>query len=244
MRYFLELAYNGAAFHGWQRQPQQMSVQQVLEDSFSTILGRPIDIVGCGRTDTGVHASQYFAHFEYAGDFPKEFLRRINKYLPDDVVIYRLYPVDDNLHARFSAHYRAYRYHVSLVRDPFRQQTVTYYPYAQQLDTGLMQEAAQLLLNYELFAPFCKSGSDVEIPRCDLYRCEWEFREQEYILHIAANRFLRGMVRLIVGMCLDVGRGKTSLVEVQLAMDNQTRLDRANSAPPNGLFLTEVRYPE
>ncbi len=242
MRYFIELAYNGATFHGWQRQPRQISVQQVLEDSFSTILGRTIEIMGCGRTDTGVHASQYFAHFDFDGVLPAGFVRRINKYLPPAIVVYRLFPVADDLHARFSAHYRAYRYHLSLVKDPFRQQTATFYPYAKKLDRSLLQEAALLLPKYELFAPFCKSGSDVEVPHCTLHRAEWVFGEREYVFHIAANRFLRGMVRLIVGMCLDVAREKTTLAEVELAMEEQTRLVRASSAPPEGLFLEEVRY--
>lgn len=244
MRYFIELAYNGANYHGWQKQPRDQSVQQTLEDSFSTILGKTIDMAGCGRTDSGVHASQYFAHFEFAGEIPVRFIRRINKYLPADIVIYRLYPVAPDMHARFSAHYRAYRYHLSLLKDPFRKQTATFYPYAHQLDTDKMQAAAALIKEYELFAPFCKTGSDVDEPRCQLFHSAWTFQENEYIFEIAANRFLRGMVRLIVGMCLDVGREKVSLSEVKEALDNQHRLRKANSAPAEGLFLSEVRYAE
>ncbi|RME93544.1 MAG: tRNA pseudouridine(38-40) synthase TruA [Bacteroidetes bacterium] len=243
MRYFLELAYHGALYHGWQKQPNAPSVQETLEHAFSTILNQPIEITGCGRTDTGVHASQYFAHFDFQGQFPHEFLRRINKFLPKDIAILQLFPVDWQQHSRFDAHYRAYRYHLSARKNVFRPDTLLYYPRATQLNKTLMTEAAALLLEYDHFAPFCKTGSDAKTMRCELYRSEWEFGEQEYIYHIAANRFLRGMVRLIVGMQLSVGLGKIKLSEVRAAMDQQTRLDKALSVPPEGLFLTEVRYP-
>lgn len=243
MRYFLELSYHGANYHGWQKQPQAVSVQEVLEQAFSTVLNHPIEITGCGRTDTGVHASQYFAHFDFQGQFPREFLRRINKFLPKDIAIHQLFPVDWQQHSRFDAHYRAYRYHLSPVKDVFRPATVLYYPRATQLNKTLMEEAAALLLEYDHFLPFCKTGSDAKTMRCTLHRSEWVFTEKEYVYHIAANRFLRGMVRLIVGMQLSVGLGKIKLPEVRHALDTQTRLPKALSVAPEGLFLTEVRYP-
>ncbi|MCB0635444.1 MAG: tRNA pseudouridine(38-40) synthase TruA [Lewinella sp.] len=243
MRYFMELAYNGTRFHGWQRQPADASVQETLEEAFSLILRHPIELTGCGRTDTGVHASQYFAHFEFPGDFPPGFLRRINKFLGPDIAIYAIFPVEGDAHARFSANYRAYRYDLTSRKDPFRRETAFYYPWAAQLDHDQMQAAARLLLDYEDFTPFCKTGSDAKTMRCTLHRSEWLFGEHDLSYHIAANRFLRGMVRLIVGMCLSVGEGKLSLAEVRKAMDEQTLLPKSVSINPEGLFLCEVRYP-
>jgi tRNA pseudouridine38-40 synthase len=243
MRYFMELAYNGARFHGWQRQPADASVQETLEDAFSLILRSPLEITGCGRTDTGVHASQYFAHFDFAGEFPPGFIRRINKFLGPDIAVYSIFPVDQEAHARFSAHYRAYRYDLTSRKDPFRRETAFYYPWAAQLDREKMQAAARLLRDYEAFAPFCKTGSDAKTMRCELFRSEWVFGEHELSYHVAANRFLRGMVRLIVGMCLSVGEGKLTLDEVKEALEQQTFLPKSVSINPEGLFLCEVRYP-
>ncbi len=242
MRYFLHLAYNGARYAGWQRQPHAASVQQVLEDSFSTILGRPIEMTGCGRTDTGVHAACYYAHFDYEGTFPEGFGRRINKFLPPDIVVYRLLPVEADAHARFDARYRAYFYHISLQKDPFRTQTSYFYPFADRVDRERLQAAAALLPEYQQFLPFCKTGSDAKTMRCELFRSEWELRENEWIYHIAANRFLRGMVRLCVGMCLSVGTGQIELESVRQALDRQERLVKALSVPPEGLFLSEIKY--
>lgn len=244
MRYFIQLAYNGTAYYGWQRQPAARSVQQSLEESFSTILGQAIEITGCGRTDTGVHATFYIAHFDFEGHFPEGFLRRINKFLPADVVIYDIYPVKADAHARFDAYYRAYAYHLSLVKDPFQQHTAYFYPFADKLRPELMQEAAALVAQYELFLPFCKTGSDAQTMRCQIHRSEWVFGEREMVYHIAANRFLRGMVRLVVGMCLSVGNGQLSLDEVRYALDEQKPLPKSLSVSPAGLFLCEVRYPE
>lgn len=242
MRYFLELAYNGAHYYGWQRQPDQRGVQETLEEAFSTVLRQPIEMTGCGRTDTGVHAAFYVAHFDYEGELPEEVLRRLNKFLPEDIALRRLYPVAPTAHARFDARYRAYRYHLSLQKDPFRPLTSYFFPFADRLDTKSMQEAAQLLLSYDQFLPFCKTGSDALTMRCTLYRSEWEFGAEEYVFHIAANRFLRGMVRLIVGMCLTVGQGQLPLSAVREALDRQVPLPKSLSVPPNGLFLSEVRY--
>lgn len=243
MRYFIELAYNGTRFHGWQRQPEDASVQETLEEAFSLILRDQVEITGCGRTDTGVHASQYFAHFDFGGEFPPNFPRRINKFLGPDIALHAIEAVAPEAHARFDATYRAYRYDISARKDPFRQETALYYPWAEQLDRSAMQAAAGLLLEYEEFAPFCKTGSDAKTKRCQLFRSEWEFHPQAMSYHIAANRFLRGMVRLIVGMCLSVGEGKLSLEEVRTALDQQTPLPKSVSINPEGLFLCEVRYP-
>ena len=245
MRYFVELAYNGTRYYGWQRQARQLSVQEALEKAFSTILNTPIAITGCGRTDTGVHAKQYFIHFDYEGEFPPAFDRRINKFVGPDIVLYRFWQVAENAHARFDATHRAYEYHLSFIKNPFEQETTYFFPFASQLDIVAMQEAARLLLTYSAFYPFCKSDTDVKTMRCELRQAEWEWQAatQKLIFHIAANRFLRGMVRLIVGMCLNVGLHKLKLAEVKEAMDQQIRIPKSLSVPPQGLFLTDIRYP-
>jgi tRNA pseudouridine38-40 synthase len=243
MRYFIHLAYNGAKYSGWQRQPKCRSVQETLETAFSTILSVPVEIVGCGRTDAGVHARTYFAHFDFDGIFPEAFLRRMNKFLPADIVLYDMIPVAAEAHARFDAYHRAYEYHICLRKDPFRQHTTWFYPFGDRLSLEQMEAAASLLLNYSHFYTFCKSGSDAKTMACQLYNSHWVKDGDQLVFHIAANRFLRGMVRLIVGMCLSVGSGQISLREVREALDKQQWLSKSVSVPPDGLFLTEVRYP-
>lgn len=243
MRYFAELAYNGSQYSGWQKQPDQISVQSTLEHAFSTILSHPVEVVGCGRTDTGVHARQYFLHFDYPGAFPQEFVRRINKFLPGDIAIYRIFPVPPEAHARFDASSRGYSYYLHLRKDPFRQQTSYFYPFADQTSQERMVKAAELLLNYQAFYPFCKSNNDAKTMLCQLEQSTWAFSEHTWVFHITANRFLRGMVRLIVGMCLNVGLGKVQLQEVETALEKQVRLKKSWSAPPEGLYLRDIRYP-
>ncbi|MEM6769161.1 MAG: tRNA pseudouridine(38-40) synthase TruA, partial [Bacteroidota bacterium] len=241
-RYVLELAYNGTNYAGWQRQPNALSVEEAIDTALSLILGEKIKIVGCGRTDTGVHASYYVAHFDFAGAFPPAFLRRFNRFLADDIAILGLYAVASDFHARFHATGRGYTYRITLHKDPFRQQTVTSLPQLKGLDQEKMQAAASLLLNYTAFAPFCKTNSDAFTMNCALREARWVFTDSDWTFHISANRFLRGMVRLIVGMCLRVGEGKLSLEQVREAMDEQKRLPKPWSAPANGLFLSAVDY--
>ena len=244
-RYFIECSYLGSEYFGWQKQPRQLTVQETIEDALTTILGKQIDITGCGRTDTGVHAKGYVAHFNFDGEFPPHFHNRINKFLPKDLVIHHLYPVHWDAHARFDAYHRAYEYHLILAKDPFKQQRAYYYPFAQRPNLQKMQQVAGLLLQYEVFFPFCKTNHNAKTLICDLRRSEWVEGDHtdHLIFNIASNRFLRGMVRLIVGMCLNVGTGKVTLDEVRAAMDNQERLSKSTSAPPEGLYLTDIRYP-
>ena len=250
-RHLLHLAYNGANYHGWQRQPHSRSVQQTIEETLSTIIGAPTEILGCGRTDTGVHASQYVAHFDIEGELPNDVLRRLNRMLPPDIAIHAIEAAGPStsrpgepLHARFDATHRAYRYDIVRDKDPFRQGTAWHYHAFRQLDVAQLNEAAAVLLEYEEFAPFCKSKHDAKTMRCDLRRSEWVLAEAGDSLHyhIAADRFLRGMVRLIVGACVQVALGKLSLKQLRDALDTQTRLAKPLSVPPDGLFLTEVRY--
>ncbi|MFT5165607.1 MAG: tRNA pseudouridine38-40 synthase [Saprospiraceae bacterium] len=245
MRYFLKLSYRGSKYHGWQIQPESPSIQQKIVDGLSIILRTPIEITGCGRTDTGVHARDYVAHFDYGGSFPSDFLKRINKCLPEDIAIVTLSPVSSDAHARFDAKHRAYEYHVVFSKTPFDIDTAYHFPFLKDLDLEKLQAAAALLLEYKDFFPFCKTNTQVKTMRCELFRSEWEVDEEngKMIFHIAANRFLRGMVRLIVGMCLNVATGKITLASVKNAMETQTRLPKSLSVPPHGLYLVDIRYP-
>ncbi len=242
MRYFIKLAYKGTNYKGWQIQPNAPSVQETTENALSLIFNQPIKIVGCGRTDTGVHAKDYYAHFDFDNEIPKGFLPRINKILPPDIVIYELQPVENAAHARFGAYHRAYQYHIVFDKNPFEIDTAWYYYRARNLDIDKMNEAAQLLLNYSEFGPFCKTGHQAKTLICDIKRSEWEVREDRLIYHVAANRFLRGMVRLIVGMCINIGIEKITIEDVKWAMDNQTILKKSYSVPPDGLYLCDIKY--
>ncbi len=238
----LELAYRGTAYAGWQRQPNARSVEETIDTALSTVLGAPIKLVGCGRTDAGVHASDYAAHFDFGGKLPPRLLGRLNRYLPEDIALRGLYEVSTDVHARFSATQRSYRYCISYAKDPFRPDTVAWLPQLRDLDRERMQEAAALLLAYDEFAPFCKTNSDAYTMRCTLTESRWDFGAEELCYRISADRFLRGMVRLIVGMCLQVGTGQLQADEVRRALDRQQRLPRPLSVPACGLFLTRVQY--
>lgn len=244
MRYFLELAYDGTHFSGWQRQPNAPSVQATIEEALSLILRTPIEIVGCGRTDAGVHAGYYVAHFDFGGTFPEGFVARLNKFLPPAISIFELRPVAETAHARFDAIRRGYTYYISTRKDPFRKHTAYHFPFFAQLDQEKAQAAAELLLAYTAFFPFCKSHSDAKTMNCRLVTSTWTFEPEQHRAQyrVEADRFLRGMVRLIVGTCLNVGLGKLQLAEVKTALDQQTRLPKAWSVPPQGLFLDEVVY--
>ena len=242
MRYFIQLAYRGTNYSGWQIQPNATTVQETIEQAMSTILSQKIEITGCGRTDTGVHAKEYYAHFDYEQPFPKKFLQRINKFLPADIVFYDIKAMPENAHARFDAYHRAYEYHIVYDKNPFEIGTAWYYYQARELDLEKMQQAAQLLMSFEEFAPFCKTGHQSNTVICYLKRSKWEVREDRLVFHIAANRFLRGMVRLIVGMCINIGTGKIEVKDLLQAMEHQTMLKKSYSAPPDGLYLCDIRY--
>lgn len=244
VRYFAEIAYRGTNYHGWQKQDNAPSVQETIQQAFSTILGVE-EVVGCGRTDTAVHASQYFMHFDFNGQFPDEFLRRINKFLEEDIVIKRIFEVDDTAHARFDAIERSYTYYISRFKDPFKHDMAWHFPFFERLSIDKLNEVASLLLNYSEFTPFCKTNSDAKTMKCQLTKAEWVLgnNQNELVFYIASNRFLRGMVRLIVGACINVGIGKVSLEEIKCALDNQTLIKKSWSVPAHGLFISCVKYP-
>jgi len=242
-RYFLEFAYNGTRFHGYQIQPNGLSIQESIQHALSILLKTETEITGCGRTDSGVHALQYYAHFDFEANLPANLIYSLNGMLKKDIVFYRCIPVQDVAHARFDAISRSYIYHIDLRPNPFRQETSYYCPFAADLDKDLVQKAASILLEYQEFDTFCLSDNDAKTKICKLSRSEWIFNQWNWEYHVRSDRFLRGMIRLIVGMCLNVGKGKISLDELRFAMENKTALKHAWSAPASGLFLTDIRYP-
>lgn len=245
MRYFLTLSYRGTRYAGWQVQPNAPSVQAALEAALSTILREKIAVTGCGRTDAGVHARHYVAHFDTSQDLSPQFTHSLNSILPSDVAVQDFRAVAAEAHARFDAYERSYQYHFSLRKDPFSTETAWFYPMHARLDFEPMQALATMLHDYSAFFPFCKSDSGLEHYACALKAAYWEQRpdEHQWVFHISANRFLRGMVRLIVGASVQVGNGQLLLSDIRAALDEQKTLKKSLSAPPQGLFLTDVKYP-
>ncbi len=220
-----------------------MTVQQKIEEAITTVLRTEVPVVGCGRTDAGVHALQYMLHFDFDASLPEDFLFRLNRILPKDIAIQKVCEVKADAHARFDANHRAYEYRVGPTKNPFTINTAFFYPFFHKLDRDKMQAAAKMLSEHKEFFPFCKSNTDVKTMECSIFRSEWIFKEDEMIYEVAANRFLRGMIRLIVGMSLNVGLGKLSLEELQTALIKQERLRKSYSVPPQGLFLKDILYP-
>jgi tRNA pseudouridine38-40 synthase len=246
MRYFLELSYLGTSFCGWQRQPNGLTVQEALETALSTILRESIEITGCGRTDSGVHARYYVAHFDANGTPPATLLQGLNSLLPDAVAVRSVTPVSENAHARFDAFERSYEYYITAVKDPFVTEMAWYHPAALRLDRAKMQEVASLLPQYKDFFPFCKADSGLDTYACALKSAAWRFQEDgnRMVFTITSNRFLRGMVRLIVGACIQAGQGQLLPSDVKEALQVQKSLSKSLSVPAHGLFLTDVKYPE
>ncbi|WP_196885426.1 tRNA pseudouridine(38-40) synthase TruA [Aureivirga sp. CE67] len=243
MRYFIELAYNGKNFHGWQIQPDAISVQEVIEKGLSKILREEIQIVGAGRTDTGVHASQMFAHFETDKDLSKEdYAYKLNAVLPDEVVIYEIFPVTDEAHARFDATSRSYEYRIFLGRDPFCIDTTLQFHH-KKLNVELMNEAAKVLFNHINFKCFSKSKTDVRTYNCKIYEAKWVLEEKHLTFHVSADRFLRNMVRAIVGTLLEIGLEKKKVEDLEKIILSENRSKAGVSVPAKGLFLTKVEYP-
>ncbi len=242
-RYFLEFAYNGTRFHGYQIQPNGLSIQEAIQRTLSILLKTETELTGCGRTDSGVHALQYYAHFNFDGNLPANLIYALNSMLKKDIVFYRCIPVQDAAHARFDAISRSYVYYIDLRPNPFRQETSYYCPFASDVNKDLMQKAASILLEYQQFDTFCLTHNDAKTKICKLNRSEWIFNQWDWEYHVRSDRFLRGMIRLIVGMCLNVGKGKISLDELKFALDNKIALKQAWSVPACGLFLTDIKYP-
>lgn len=243
MRYFLEIAYNGKNYSGWQIQPNAPSIQETLTNALSTILREELNIVGAGRTDAGVHASQLFVHFDVDEELDEELVQKLNSFLPDDIVVKNLFLVSDEAHARFDAVSRSYEYRILLGRDPFTLDT-TWQLYYQQLDVDMMNKATAELFNYTNFKSFSKSKTDVKTYNCKVIRAKWILDNNLLTFHISADRFLRNMVRAIVGTLIEVGLGKKTVEDFRKIIESEDRSKAGFSVPPQGLFLVKVAYPE
>jgi tRNA pseudouridine38-40 synthase len=246
-RYFIELSYNGADYHGWQIQKNAVSVQETLNDRLSIILRQPIETTGCGRTDTGVHAKQFFAHFDMEVSMDhgpwimdKNILRSLNAILPDDIAIKDIFPVAADAHARFDAKLRTYEYHIHFNKDPFKQ------GYSWELrdrpDINLMNAAAKIMAEYTDFSCFSKSNTQVKTNNCKISAAEWFETENGIVFRISADRFLRNMVRAIVGTLIMVGRKEIEPEAVRHIIESKNRSNAGTSVPACGLYLTEVLY--
>ncbi len=243
-RYFITLSYDGTRYHGWQIQPNGISVQARLQEALSTLLRQPVSVTGAGRTDAGVHARMMVAHFDIDAPLPldtRQLAYKLNRLLPYDIAVSKVEPVGNDMHARFSAKSRMYRYYIHTVKDPFRRaySCEIHYP----LDFGRMNEAARVLTTYEDFGAFCKSGADVKTTLCEVTDAEWvQTSPESWYFEIRANRFLRNMVRAVVGTLVEVGRGRLSLDEFRKVIEGKRRTDAGESMPGNALFLEDIIY--
>ncbi len=245
MRYFIELQYNGAAYCGWQRQQGQPSVQQTLEAALSTYLREAIEVVGAGRTDTGVHAAYYVAHFDCAGSIedPEQTLYKLNRILPDDIAVTALCEVAAEAHARFDAVEREYRYYITPRKNAFTRPLV--WQYFVSLDVEKMNRAAEVLLEERDFTSFAKLNSNNKTNICRVVKAEWSEDEHGVLCFtIRADRFLRNMVRAIVGTLVDVGRGRYTVEEFAEIVRSRDLARSSGGAPAQGLYLYDVRYPD
>jgi tRNA pseudouridine38-40 synthase len=242
LRYFIELAYNGKQYHGWQRQPNALAVQEVVEGALALMLNTETELVGAGRTDAGVHARQLFAHFDAVIIDKKALMTKLNSFLPKDIVIKNIFEVPEAAHARFHAVARSYEYVISSRKDPFM--TDFAYFFKKELRVDLMNEACEVLFNYENFKCFSKSKTDVKTYNCTITKAVWKKQGDHLVFHIAANRFLRNMVRAIVGTCIEVGLEKMTLNEFHQVIESEDRSRAGASVPGHGLYLTKVSYPD
>lgn len=243
-RYFIQLSYDGSAYHGWQIQNNAKTIQEELNEALSTALRSEIYCVGCGRTDTGVHAKQFFAHFdlEQPLDSCEQLCFKLNGILPQDIAIQRCFPVTADAHTRFSATSRSYEYLITGKKDPFSVNRA--FEHRGTLDIDRMNKGAAELLNHEDFTSFAKLHTDTEHNLCDLQHAEWQLEAGLLTFRITANRFLRNMVRAIVGTLVEVGRGKLSLDDVKHIIEAKDRSAAGFSAPAHGLYLSRVTYPK
>jgi len=241
LRYFLDISYRGGNYHGWQIQDNAVTVQGVLEKALSNVLGAKIDILGSGRTDTGVHASSQIVHLDSPRAFDPLLIFRINGYLPKDICIKSARLVRDDAHARFDATSRAYVYRITLVKNPF-EIGLAYYFYP-PINIDEMNKAAQIIFQYDDFESFSKVHTDVTNFNCNIFQAYWEQNGDMLYFHVKANRFLRGMVRTLVGTMLEVGKGRMNLDEFEQIILAKDRKRAGISAPPEALYLSEVAYP-
>lgn len=245
-RYFIELSYLGTNYHGWQMQPNAITVQQKVNEALETIFQCEIMVTGCGRTDTGVHASQYFAHVDLDLELVNlseiDLTYKLNLMLPFDIAIHRIFEVTPESHARFDASSRTYEYHINIQKNPFLHE-LSFRLNVKEPDFSKMNEAAKILFKYKDFECFSKTGTDVNNFNCDIKQAFWEQRKASWVFTIQADRFLRNMVRAIVGTLLEVGLGKMNLEEFKKVIESKNRSNAGYSVPPQGLYLSKIEYP-
>lgn len=244
-RYFIQLAFDGTNFKGWQQQNKVLTVQNTINAAISTILKEEINVTGCGRTDAGVHAHHFFAHFDTRKlldhQIRIDLTKRLNGYLSYDIALQEIIPVMNEAHARFDALSRTYKYYISRVKDPF---IVKYsYDFREKLNIGLMNKGAGLIRQYKDFTSFSKVNTQTKTNICKISEAYWEETADVLVFTITADRFLRNMVRAIVGTLLDIGRGKTKLSDLATIIESRDRSNAGPSVPAQGLFLHEVQYP-
>lgn len=240
-RFFLELAYHGAAYRGFQVQDNAVTVQAEVEKAMKTVLRRPVMLTGSSRTDAGVHAQQNLFHFDFDDEIDTRLLYKCNAILPKDIQLRALYAMPEQAHSRFDAIGRSYQYFICPHKNPFLHDRSHYYPYALQVDK--MQEAAAVLLTYQDFTSFSKRNTQVKTFFCQLTESSWQFHDDCWVYHVSGNRFLRGMVRALTGTLLRVGRGQITLEEFRSIIEAKDCTLADFSVPGHGLMLMEVRYP-
>lgn len=251
MRYFIKLAYKGTHYHGWQYQPNAASVQETLAKAVSVLLNSEINLMGAGRTDTGVHAKEMYAHFDYNTAFDSQSLvHKLNSYLPKDIVVYTIIPVSNEAHVRFDARKRTYEYHINTFKDSFSQEESWYNP--QKLDLDLMNEAAKIIVKNTNFQCFSKVNTAVNTFDCTVFEAYWtrgtaklgadKQENDTLIFTISANRFLRNMVRSIVGTMVKIGRHKITIEDLNTIIESKDRDKAGFSVPAHGLYLTKIDY--
>ena len=245
-RYFIKLAYKGTAYHGWQWQENALSVQQLLEEALSTIFNHEIAVTGAGRTDTGVHAREFYAHFDHDQDFTlselEEKVYKLNSFLPKDIAVFEIFRVKEDAHARFDALSRTYEYRITTRKDPFNSDSAWYN--RADLDVDMMNKGAKILLEYTDFTSFSKLHTEVKTNNCNLKKAGWETKGHLLVFTITADRFLRNMVRSVVGTLIELGRGRISLMEMRSIIEARDRSKAGMSVPAHGLYLVNVEYPE
>lgn len=242
MRYFITFSYDGTAYHGWQIQPHSVTVQEELQKALSTLMRKPMEVVGAGRTDTGVHARKMIAHFDHDEvlDCP-QLVYKLNKLLPRDIAVQHVEPVADDMHARFSAKSRTYHYYVHLDKNPFLR-SYSWQVYGNP-DFELMNRAARVLMEYKDFTSFSKVNTDTKTNDCTITEARWDrVGEDQWRFTVTANRFLRNMVRAIVGTLMEVGRGRMTIEQLRSVVEAKDRCRAGDSVPGNALFLVEVLY--
>jgi len=243
-RYLVQLSYNGAKYCGWQIQPNGVTVQEVLNDCFSKVLKENVMLTGAGRTDTGVHASYFVAHFDLENEITQipPLIWKLNSFLPKDIAIQQIRSVSTDFHSRFDAISRTYQYFIHIEKNPFLTTTSWYCHFP--IDMQKMNEAASILFDFEDFTSFSKLHTDVKTNNCEIMIANWERKNQQMVFTIKANRFLRNMVRAITGSLVDVGRSKITADQFRKIIEKKDRSVAGTSAPAHGLFLTNIEYPE